>query len=84
MLFQLDNSTTPIDADAVDRAIKAQDAYATTSIDPESGRVRVAGQLSEQQALQALRAAGFKATVVAALSPLSGPGGGCCGSCSGS
>jgi copper chaperone CopZ len=83
MLFQLDKLSTPHDADAVDRAIKARDAYATTSIDIESGRVRIAGQLTEQQATDAFREAGFDAVVVAGLNPPGRHGGGCCGSCSG-
>jgi copper chaperone CopZ len=81
MLFQLDALNCNLDADAIDRAIKARDGHATLSIDIDSGRVRVAGQLTAHQAADAFREAGFNARLIAELSPVSLAG--CCGSCSG-
>lgn len=85
MLFQLHIDQRNRSFDPIEGAIRARDPFASISLDQESGRIRVAGQLNVEQALAAFKAAGFDAEQVIDLggAPAHGSGGGCCGGCSG-
>lgn len=84
MLFQLHIDKRSGSFDPLEAAIRARDPFASISLDPDSGRIRIAGQLDAEQALAAFKSAGFDAEQVIDLSaaPAHG-GGGCCGGCSG-
>ena len=79
MLFDVQAITRESGSDAIERAIRAQDPTARVTFQLADQRVRVEGLLTEQQAQDALAAAGYPATVAA---PHSGEGSECCGGCS--
>jgi hypothetical protein len=86
MLFQLHLDRRVDSFEPLEAAIRARDPFASISLDPDSGRIRVAGQISAAQALAAFSEAGFSAEQVTDLgagASAHGNGGGCCGSCSG-
>ena len=77
MLFQFDQAPRALLDGALERAVKARDANATVWIDAGSGRVRIEGSLTPEQAADAFREAGLLSKPVTDL------GGGCCGGCCG-
>lgn len=79
MLLDVENISSRKCLDAIHQAIRAQDPAASVSIKIDTGQVRVEGGLSQQQAIDALAAAGYTASNAA---PHSGEGSDCCGGCS--
>ena len=79
MLFDVEDITCDKCSDSIERAILSRDPTATVTVQVVDKRVRVEGLLTEQQALDALAAAGYPASSAA---PHSGEGSECCGGCS--
>ncbi len=79
MLFDLEDITRDTCSDAIEQAILSRDPTASVTVEVADKRVRVEGLLTERQALDALAAAGYRASSAA---PHSGPGSECCGGCS--
>jgi len=79
MLFDLENVTCDTFSDSIEQAILSRDPTAAVTVEMADKRVRVEGLLTERQALDALAAAGYRASTAA---PHSGPGSECCGGCS--
>lgn len=72
MKFQIHAAEGMIDHVAIARALQAIDASVMIKIDPFEGRLRIAGQIEEDEAIQALRGIGYR------IEPI---GGECCGGC---
>ena len=79
MLLDVEKITCEKCSDAIQKAILAQDPTAKVSVAVADQQVRVEGLLTQQQAIDALAAAGYPATNAA---PHSGEGSDCCGGCS--
>ena len=79
MLFDVDAISTEQCGTTIKNAILARDPTATVVVSTDDKRVRVEGLLTEQQAIDALSAAGYPASEAA---PHSGEGSQCCGGCS--
>lgn len=79
MLFDVEAITCAQCSDSIERAILSRDPSATVTVQMVDKRVRVEGLLSEQQALDALAAAGYPASSATAHSDA---GSECCGGCS--
>lgn len=78
MLFEVPAIHSPACAAAITNALLAQDLGAAVEVKLGERRVRVEGNLSKEQALAAIRGAGFAA---AEAPPHSGAGSTCCGGC---
>ena len=79
MLFDLEGITCVTCSDSIEQAILSRDPTAAVTVELADKRVRVEGLLTERQALDALAAAGYRASSAA---PHSAPGSECCGGCS--
>lgn len=78
MLFEVPAIHDAQCAARITDALLAQDLGASVQVQIEQRRVRVEGRLNAEQALAAIRGAGFAATEAG---PHSGPGSTCCGGC---
>ena len=78
MLFEVPAIHSAQCAATITNALLAQDLGANVEVKLDQRRVRVEGNLSTEQALAAIRGAGFAA---AEAPPHSGPGSTCCGGC---
>ncbi|HUH91425.1 MAG TPA: heavy-metal-associated domain-containing protein [Lysobacter sp.] len=79
MLLDIEKITCDNCSDAIQKAIVTQDPTAQVTVNVADKQVRVEGLLTQQQAIDALAAAGYPATNAA---PHSGEGSDCCGGCS--
>jgi hypothetical protein len=74
MKFQIHAHEGHIDQVAIQRALHAMDDSALISLDPISGRLRVAWRLEHEDVVRALLGIGYRAEPMAASD--------CCGGCS--
>lgn len=79
MLLEVENITCDKCPPAIEKAIHAMDGEADVTVDTAESRVRIEGGITQQQAIDALSAAGYPASAAA---PHSGGGSDCCGGCS--
>lgn len=79
MLLEVEKITCDKCGDAIQNAILAQDPTAQVTVNVADQQVRVEGLITQQQAIDALAAAGYPASNAA---PHSGEGSDCCGGCS--
>ena len=79
MLLEVENITCDKCPPAIAKAINAVDHEADVTVDIAESRVRIEGGITQQQAIDALSAAGYPASAAA---PHSGAGSDCCGGCS--
>ena len=79
MLLDVENITCDKCPPAIEKAIRAVDGNADVTVNISDSRVRIEGYITQQQAIDALRAAGYPASAAA---PHSGAGSDCCGGCS--
>ena len=79
MLLDVENITRDKCPPAIEKAIHAVDGDADVTVDIAESRVRIEGGITQQQAIDALSAAGYPASAAA---PHSGAGSECCGGCS--
>ncbi len=81
MLFQVARLTP--NTDAILAALRALDAGVEIKLDLADGQVAVSGQLTSDQALGAIRSAGYEAVRAPEVRQVHVSGGSdCCGSCS--
>ncbi len=78
MLFDVPAARNEACARSIMTAVQMHDPSATVEVFTDDRRVRVEGRLSKEEAIAAIRAAGFGA---AEAPPHSGPGSTCCGGC---
>lgn len=79
MLLEVEKITCDKCGDAIQKAILSQDPTAQVTVNVADQQVRVEGLITQQQAIDALIAAGYPASNSA---PHSGEGSDCCGGCS--
>ena len=79
MLLEVENITCDKCPPAIEKAIHAMNGEADVTVDTAESRVRIEGGITQQQAIDALSAAGYPASAAA---PHSGAGSECCGGCS--
>jgi len=73
MNFQIHALEGQIDQLAIQRALMAVDESVIVNLDPFTGRLGIAGRLGEDEAILALRGAGYRIEPIAASE--------CCGGC---
>lgn len=78
MLLDVEKITCDKCDDAIQKAILAQDPTAQVTVKMVEKQVRVEGAITQEQAIEALAAAGYPASNAG---PHSGEGSDCCGGC---